>query len=372
MCGILGSVGAQFGPSVLDTMRHRGPDDEGLELLEVGKHVVCFGHRRLSIQDLSPSGHQPMYSPCGRFLLIFNGEIYNHLELRKRLSGDTQFIGHSDTETVLLYLAEFGIDALEDLNGIFALALLDTERMTLHLVRDPVGVKPVYYTHEGGAFYFASEQRPLREMLGPGSLDRGALASVLRLRFNPAPDTLLRGVKKLPPGYRATVSLSGPVPEVTLHPYARSSIRRPALAKSVDLVQQYGEELRNAVRRQLLSDVEVGILLSGGLDSAVIAALAQAEAAVPLKAFTIGFVGAHEEDEIADAAETAALLGLDHHVRRIGLSDFLHTLETCVRIVEEPLATTSVVPMYFLSEMAASHVKVVLSGQGADEPLGGY
>jgi asparagine synthase (glutamine-hydrolysing) len=372
MCGILGSINFPFNQSHLDMIKHRGPDDFGIENASVNDNTIEFGHRRLSIIDLSPAGHQPMFSECGNYLIIFNGEIYNHLELREKLSNEIEFKGHSDTETILYYLIKFGINGIKDFNGIFAFALLDKVANKLFLVRDPFGIKPLYYyIGENNDLIFSSEIRPIRSMLMNCSLDKEALACLLRLRFNPAPDTLYQEIKKIHPGHFLEVDL-GNFQLLWKHYSYLNEIPKTAIIRMDDAEQLYGQKLEAAVRKQLLSDVEVGILLSGGIDSALIAALAQRHYVGRLKAFTIGFEGDFNEDEIEDAAETAELLGLEHLHKKISFSDFINIIKKCTQIVEEPLATTSIIPMYFLSELASKYVKVVLTGQGADEPLGGY
>jgi asparagine synthase (glutamine-hydrolysing) len=369
MCGILGSVNIPFDKSDLDVIAHRGPDGEGITRLAIGAHNLTLGHRRLAIVDLSPSGAQPMETPCGRFSITFNGEIYNHQDLRKELPG-ISFRGHSDTETLLHHVARHGITAARACNGIFAFALVDREAGRLFLVRDPFGVKPLYYLHLGATLVFASEIKPILR-LAADSLDPAGLAEVLRLRYLPAPDTLFRNVRKVRPGHIVEFDLGGAALRLREFPYFNAaSSRKPAPYEQAEA--DYGRLLEAAVGRQLMSDVEVGMLLSGGIDSALVAAFAQKRAAVPMKAFTIGFHADDPADETADAAETARELGLDHHVARIDFPDFLEAMRTCVSVVEEPLATTSIVPMYFLAKLAGAHVKVVLSGQGADEPLGGY
>jgi asparagine synthase (glutamine-hydrolysing) len=371
MCGILGSINKAFDLAALNLMEHRGPDDFGLEAFSANGHTVHLGQRRLSILDLSAAGHQPMVSACGRFALIFNGEIYNHMELRAKLPNESCFKGHSDTETILQYLMYYGPAGVVDFNGIFAIGFLDMEQNALTLARDPFGVKPLYLSDMGGQFIFSSEIRPIKALLGEQEVQEEALASLLRLRYNASPKTLYKAIEKLAPGHMLTVTLRPDGLKKEQHYFAKA-LPKVVPGKKPDLIQQYGTHLANAVERQMLSDVEVGILLSGGIDSAVIAALAKKHSTGPIKAFTIGFEGEFEEDEIEDAAKTAAILGLDHHIKRISFHDFLGLIKECSRIVEEPLATTSMIPMYYLAQLAAEHVKVVLTGQGADEPLGGY
>lgn len=369
MCGLLGSVDLPFDDAVLDLIRHRGPDASGLCRRRTAGHDVILGHRRLSIVDLSEAGAQPMRTPCGRFTLVFNGEIYNHQELRGCLR-DVSFQGHSDTETILHYIARFGIKSVADFNGIFALAVLDEIVGRVYLARDPFGVKPLYYSHRNGCVAFASEMRPLHALM-KDTLSATNLAELLRLRYLPSPDTLFEGIRKVRPGHVVTVELDRPGLPLHETPYVAPLPARSDLSYH-DALERYGELFRAAVARQLMSDVEIGVLLSGGIDSALVAACAREQGADGMKAFTIGFSEDDDADEIADAAETARLLGLDHHYERIGIEDFFEGLRRCVAIVEEPLATTSVIPMFHLSGLAARHVKVVLSGQGADEALGGY
>ena len=365
MCGILGTVNIPFDESVLNLLQHRGPDDAGLSADRVGAHTVRLGHRRLSILDLSPAGHQPMWTRCGRFGIVFNGEIYNHGDLR---TPRIQYAGHSDTETVLHHLAENGPDAARDLNGIFAIALLDTQSEKLFLLRDPFGVKPLYYSAGPAAFSFSSELRPLRKLVGD-DLDLDSLAELLRLRYLPAPDTLHRNICKLRPGHILEVRLSGAALKYRTYPFA---LRQQTPEPKLNAAPEYQRLVDQAVRRQLLSDVEVGMLLSGGVDSALIATIARRHSGYRMKAFTVGFEGDSPADEITDARETAAAADMEHHEVRIGRRQFFDLLPVITSVVEEPLATTSVVPMYALAGLAASHVKVVLSGQGADEAMGGY
>ncbi len=372
MCGIVGTVNLPLGQAELDLIAHRGPDGEGLTTHAVGAHQVWLGHRRLAIVDLSPNGAQPMATPDGRHVLIFNGEIYNHADLRRRRQ-DVAFRGHSDTETLLHALAAEGTAAINGLNGIFAFAWLDIAGRRLVLARDPFGVKPLYYASSGAGFCFASELKPLLKLV-PAGIDTGNLATLLKLRFSPSPDTLFRGIHRLRAGHVLEVRLDGAAPTVREFPYITAvpaAATPPGMAAAV---ATYGELFQRAVRRQLMADVEIGVLLSGGVDSALVAAVAQRHSSRPLKAFTVGFKDSDAQgvDEIDDARVTAEALGLEHHAVRIGFEDFVESLQDCVRVVEEPLATTSIVPMRFLSRLAATHVKVVLSGQGADEPLGGY
>ncbi|MBN2810091.1 MAG: asparagine synthase (glutamine-hydrolyzing) [Deltaproteobacteria bacterium] len=370
MCGILGSVNLAFSKESLGALAHRGPDDSGIITEIAGNHRICLGQTRLAIVDLSPSGHQPMVSACGRYVIIFNGEIYNHLELRGKLP-EVSFRGSSDTETLLYYLAEFGENGLNDLNGIFAFAFLDKKINTIILCRDPFGVKPLYYWQEGHRLVFASEIAPVQKLVND-TVSLNNLATLLCLRYSPSPDTLFKKIHKIRPGHALRVKLNDCGLGLKFRPYAFACERAAAKFSFAEAADNYGFLLQQAVKRQLMSDVEVGVLLSGGIDSALVAKFAQMDSSRPLKGFTVGFTEEDASDEISDAQETARQLGLDSIITRIGFEDFLEIIKACVAIVEEPLATTSIIPMYYLAKLAAQKVKVVLSGQGADESLGGY
>ncbi|HVY75003.1 MAG TPA: asparagine synthase (glutamine-hydrolyzing) [Puia sp.] len=371
MCGILGSINIPGTPDYLDLIKHRGPDGCGQQEFTVNHHTVNLLHRRLSIVDLSEAGAQPMNALDRSSCLIFNGEIYNHETLKERLTGTT-FRGHSDTETILNYFGQFGIqEKLRDLNGIFGLAWLDLNGGQLHLARDRFGVKPLYYYFEENKLMFCSELRPLRAFFNP-QVEPGRLLAGIKMRYAASPATIFRKIQKVEPGQLITFDLKQ---EITMT--RRYFVEKPekiGTRKSDyrQLVREYGDLFVKGVQRQLMADVEIGILLSGGVDSALVAAVAKENSATPPKAFTIGFEGNHAEDETGAAAETAAILGLEHYVKKIGFPDFLTSIKKITGIVEEPIGTTSIIPMYYLSQMASAKVKVVLSGQGADEPLGGY
>lgn len=371
MCGIIGTINKPYDFKALDLIAHRGPDASEVEEFKVNDHNIKIGLVRLAIVDLSEAGRQPMISSCGKYAITFNGEIYNHVELRKKLS-EVRFKGHSDTETILYYLIKFGIDSVKDFNGIFGFSYLDIERKKLYLARDHFGVKPVYYSSSNDSFIFSSEIRPIKYLMNKTELEKDNLPTLLRLRYLPSPLTLHKDIKKLKPGHYVTVDLSSKSLQYKENCYIGEKISKVQKSANSNKAEDYEYYIENAVKRQLMGDVEVGILLSGGVDSAIVAALAQKHSKEKLKAFTIGFEGAHNEDEIEGAKETAEILGLEHYSAKINFDDFLSIFKKTTAIIEEPLATTSSIPMYYLSELAAQHVKVVLTGQGADEPLGGY
>jgi len=370
MCGVIGSVDFPIDENTLSLIAHRGPDGQGDYKAVVGSHCIYLAHTRLAIVDLSVMGHQPMVSSCGHYVIIFNGEIYNHLELRKKLP-EIHFRGHSDTETILYYIAKYGLSGVNDLNGIFAFAFLDKKRGTLCLYRDPFGVKPLYYWRQADKLVFSSEIKPLHQLVHD-TVDSDNIATLLRLRYSPSPDTLFKNIHKVRPGHAVTIDLVKSDLGLAVSPFAFPSQHVNFSSTLAEATDRYEHLFQQAIKRQLMSDVEVGILLSGGVDSALVAKFAQMDLSRPMKAFTVGFKEQDESDEIVDAQETAAVLGLDSIVTRIGFDDFLGIIQSCISIVEEPLATTSIIPMYYLAELAARDVKVVLSGQGADESLGGY
>ena len=374
MCGIFGTnrpiCEAQVS-RVMALLKHRGPDSNGVEVISTGQlpGSLTFLHTRLAIQDLSSSGHQPMVSSDRRWWITFNGEIYNHNELRRRLN--VSFAGSSDTETLVEYIAAFGVDqAIQDINGIYAFGVFDVETSRLYLVRDPFGIKPLYYHFSRGTLLFASEIRPIVECMEGGTLalNTGALDTFLALRYVPSPDTLLSDVWRLQPGHKATIDLKRSSLSISS---AVQSTKSRFSGSIEDARAGYRDVLGRAVERQLISDVPVGVLLSGGIDSAVIAAMAR-EHTDALTSFTVGFGAEYEECEIADAVETARILQIPHEQVTIEPRSMIDTLAEVVASVEEPLGTTSIMPMWYLTRLARKKATVVLAGQGNDEPWGGY
>jgi len=370
MCGILGSINIKIDEESLNLIKHRGPDSSGIKNFSINQKNVFFAFRRLAIVDLTPTGNQPMASHCSRYEIIFNGEIYNHLELRKKLQGII-FKGTSDTETIVNYVSKYGIESIVDFNGIFAFSILDKKKALIYLARDPFGVKPLYIYKKGNFSMFSSEIKPILKHIPERRLNLMALAETLKLRFAPAPLTLFEGIEKIIPGTIVKIDLSNDNIQFSTHKYSKK-IPNTKKISFTEALNQYEIHFENAVKRQLMSDVEVGILLSGGVDSALVAHYAQKHSGYNLKAFTIGFDNNTFANEINESIESAKYLNLDHYYKKIGFSDLLQTMNQSIKIIEEPLATTSTIPMIFLSKIVKDHVKVVLTGQGADEPLGGY
>lgn len=380
MCGIAGfswypaSTGAELSLT-LGALSHRGPDDSGL--FEDASSGVGLAHRRLSIVDLSPLGHQPMASPDGTVVLVFNGEIYNFRELRSDLERQgVAFRGHSDTEVLLnLYLAE-GEAMLCRLNGIFAFALWDRSRQSLLLARDGLGVKPLYFAALDDGFVFASEIKALLQLLPvKGALDVAALQRYLTFLWCPGEGTPLRSVRKLLPG-EAMVVRSGRI-ERRWNWYRLPAFRRegkPALDQTA-VIEGTREHLRNAVRRQMIADVPVGAFLSGGLDSSAIVALAR-EQNPAIRCFTIEALGGQEAgatDDLPYARRVADHLGVSLDVVRIDAGRMAGDLERMVAQLDEPLADPAPLNVLYISQLAREHgIKVLLSGAGGDDLFTGY
>ena len=349
-----------------ETILHRGPDDRGLFIGE----GVALGMQRLSIVDLG-GGHQPMASDDGAIQLVFNGEIYNHDELRERLRRrGALFKTRSDTEVILRTYELDGIDGFATLNGMFAVAVWDGRRRTLHLVRDRLGVKPLYYARVGKALVFGSE---IKAILASGLVERvvnpRAIWDYMTSRYVPSPETIWRDIFKLPPAHRLSIALDG---DPTIERWWDVPFCEPQRSNSgSDFDAEFAELFDNAVDLRMVADVPVGILLSGGLDSSAVAAAASRKGA-HVETFSVAFDGAPEIDERAYAKQVADHLQTRHHEVVIGQREFMDFLPDFVRFSDEPLADLASIPLYYVSRLARGSVKVVLSGEGSDEIFGGY
>lgn len=365
-----------------ETLRHRGPDDGGVWVDE--KAGIALGHRRLSIIDLSPEGHQPMLSACGRFVVVFNGEIYNYREIRKELEAGSgndrvRWRGHSDTEVMLAAISRWGLEgSLDRFNGMFAFALWDRETRTLHLVRDRLGEKPLYYGLMGETFLFGSELKALRAHPDfRAEIDRGALGLFFRHNYVPSPYSIYENVSKLSPGTRLAVArekrggLPSPLPYWEGKRAAEEGIRDPFTGTSDEAVTAFESILRDSVSMRMESDVPLGAFLSGGIDSSTVVALMQAESRRPVKTFTVGF-GEKGFDEAGHARAVAAHLGTDHTEVFVTPQDALAVIPRLPFMYDEPFADSSQIPTFLISEVARRYVTVSLSGDGGDELLGGY
>jgi asparagine synthase (glutamine-hydrolysing) len=369
MCGIAGSINCALTQEDVSQLHHRGPDAQGLLEATCGNHRVYLGHTRLSIIDLSEAGSQPMVTDCGNYLIIFNGEIYNHLELRKKL-GSVSFAGHSDTETILYYLRAFGIEAVKDFNGIFAFAFVDRKQAKVYLVRDGYGVKPLYYYQKDDQLLFGSEIKIIKNHPAyERQIDRGALNAFMSFRYNPAPQTLFAGIRKLEAGTILCFDEDARLSRVNFQ--AKQQHINPRISET-EAIEEYKRLLEQAVKRQLLSDVPVGLLLSGGLDSAVLGSLMSRHCPYPIHTFTVGFEGKGNFNELNDARQTASLIESQHHEIFMEREQYMDFFYKSFHHTEEPIAEPTIPALYYVSQLASQHVKVVLSGQGADEPMAGY
>jgi len=373
MCGIAGQFNFEgYKPVARETIvrmarsiAHRGPDDEGFFVAG----PVGLGFRRLSIIDLA-GGHQPMSDAEETIWVIFNGEIYNYRELRAELqSKGHQFRTNSDTEVIIHGYKEWGTAVFSHLNGMFGLAVWDVPNQRLVVARDAMGIKLIYYKIDDGSLTFGSE---IRAVLAAGDskpeVDPTALKLFLRFRYTPSPLTIFQDVRKLAPGTMLVVE-RGECREERWYQFIPAPF---ATAKEeTEAAHELLELYKGAVRRHLLSDVPVGILLSGGLDSGLLLALMNQQGG-PWPAYTIGYGDTYADDELRDAAETANLLGAQHITVRLDQNEFERSLPRIVACLEEPVAASSIVPMYFVSQRARQDVKVALIGQGPDELFGGY
>ncbi|HUB97438.1 MAG TPA: asparagine synthase (glutamine-hydrolyzing) [Stellaceae bacterium] len=384
MCGITGlwdrrnradADVAAIVRAMTDTLVYRGPDAG--DVWADPEARIALGHRRLSIVDLSPAGAQPMVSSCGRFVLSYNGEVYNADELRPELeAAGRRFRGHCDTEVIVEGAAVWGVEAtVKRLIGMFAMALWDRRDRVLCLVRDRVGIKPVYWADFSGRFLFGSELKALRADAGwTPALDRDALAAYMRFGYVPGPSSIYRGVKKLQPGTILTVRDGG---EPSAAPYwSLEDIARQGQAARFDLSEPEAEDrldalLRDAVGRRMVADVPLGAFLSGGIDSSTVVALMQAQSTRPVRSFSIGF---HEQgfDEAQHAKAVARHLGTDHTELYVSPDHALSVIPRLADMYDEPFADASQIPTFLVSEMTRRHVTVALSGDGGDELFAGY
>lgn len=382
MCGIVGFLNfhqhvipdpARIIRSMSNTLAHRGPDACGTWLDQDAG--VALGHRRLSIIDVSDAGAQPMASTCGRYVIAYNGELYNTSELRSHLQNDgVSFCGHSDTEVLLEACASWGIEtALQKSNGMFSFALWDKKERSLTLARDRLGIKPLYWCRQDNLFAFSSELKALR--VHPefrADIDRNALTAYMRFAYVPAPHTIYQNTFKLEPGHWLKVEQNGTITQGTFWALDTAAcggvLQRGTEDERLDALESL---LSNAVGRQMVSDVPIGCFLSGGIDSSLVTALMQAQSGSPVRTFTIGF---HDQDhnEAGDAKRIAQHLGTDHTELYVDPDMALDVIPRLPEIYDEPFGDSSQIPTWLVSQLAHQDVKVALSGDGGDEGFGGY
>lgn len=385
MCGITGvwsfadfALSREALPRMTAAIAHRGPDDSGHWFDEAAG--IALGHRRLSIVDLSPAGHQPMASASGRYQLVFNGEVYNHVALRRELEQGGQrfdWRGHSDTETLLAGIEVWGFEAtLKRCTGMFAMALWDRETRSLQLARDRLGEKPLYYGWQGQHFFFASELSALKAHPAfKPVLNTQAIALMMRHNYIPAPYSIYQGIHKLLPGTTLLVSPThrdaAPTPYWRAYDAVANGLAQPFTGSPTDAVDVLEALLMDAVGQQMMADVPLGAFLSGGVDSSAVVALMQAQSDRPVQTFTIGFNEAgYNEAEHAKAV--ARHLGTSHTEWYVTPQDALDVIPKLPGIYSEPFSDSSQIPTILVSQLARRHVTVSLSGDGGDELFGGY
>lgn len=387
MCGIAGLLTGGLVSGVVEhvgdmlrALAHRGPDDSGTWI--DAENGVVLGHRRLAILDLSPAGHQPMSSGGGRYHVVYNGEIYNFEALRKALESAGKaptWRGHSDTEVLLAGFEAWGIDVtLQQIVGMFAIAVWDRAERELILARDRIGEKPLYYGFVGETFVFASEQKAIRTVFGKQlEIDRDALSEFMRFGYIPAPRSIYRGISKLPPGHRLRLRWANQQ-QMELQAYweigsaDQESLRSQLLhCHDEQLIDRVDQVLREAVRLQMVSDVPLGAFLSGGVDSSAVVALMQAQSSQPIRTFTIGF----NEDGFNEAPYAKAVskhLGTEHTEMYVSADIAAGVIPDLPRMYDEPFADSSQIPTALVSRLTRQHVTVSLSGDGGDELFAGY
>lgn len=372
MCGICGIFDLSSQPVDRDLLnrmmaiiRHRGPDGEG-QLID---HEIGLGHRRLSIIDVG-GGAQPIGNEDGRIQIVFNGEIYNFIELRDQLEkAGHHFKTHSDTEVIVHAYEQWGTACVSRFNGMFAFALWDKNKRELFLARDHLGIKPLYYLQIGQHLLFASEIKSLLQHPAcPRETDISALAELFTFRYVPSPKTLFSRIMKLPPGHLMIARQGG----FKIERFWNWVPQVRAKWNEADLIEEYQTLLEDAVRIQLRSDVPLGLFLSSGVDSGVLLAIMSKYSSTPVHAFTIGFDGGGEANEVDDAKDMARMFGADHNYQMIGPDDYMKHYERYMWDLEEPVGNETAAAFYFVSRITSTKVKVALSGQGADEPWAGY
>lgn len=395
MCGIVGCWGGRWESGraaeqqlarMADALVHRGPDSSGVWVDE--NHGVALAHRRLAIVDLTAAGHQPMVSITGRYILAFNGEIYNHMILRGELEKFGYAIGwdgHSDTETLLACIEAWGVGAtLEKVGGMFAIALWDREDRALYLARDRMGEKPLYYGWQKGVFLFGSELKALKvHPAFESELDRDVLALLLRHNCIPSPYSIYKGIRKLPSGTWLRIDVDSFAQESSfsgrerIHPYwslndvVSAGRADPFVGDDAEAVTELDRLLRVAVRQQMVADVPLGAFLSGGVDSSTVVALMQVQSGRPVKTFAIGF---EEEgyNEARYAKDVARYLGTEHTELYVSPKEAMEVIPQLPTLYDEPFSDSSQIPTFLVSQMTRQHVTVSLSGDAGDELFGGY
>ena len=394
MCGIAGYVGPAWFvdaesverqlKAMVDTLTSRGPDSTGY--WSDVENTIALAHRRLSIVDLTTAGHQPMASPSGRYVITFNGEIYNHIDLRKQLtagcSSQINWHGHSDTETLLAAIENWGLEqTLRRSTGMFAIALWDKQERVLSLARDRLGEKPLYCGWQQGAFLFGSELKALKPHPAfIGDIDRGAIALQLRHNYVPAPFSIYKGIGKLPPGTILRLDASAiarkdgietATPYWSLTDAVAHGQADPYTGTNAEAIEALDQLLRSTIAQQMMADVPLGAFLSGGIDSSIVVALMQAQSSRPVKTFSIGFNEAGYNEAVY-AKEVTQHLRTEHTELYVSSQQAMDVIPRLPTLYDEPFSDSSQIPTFLVSEMTRQHVTVSLSGDAGDELFGGY
>ena len=388
MCGITGyltssayqiaSTWKQALPSACDRLAHRGPDDSGIWLDDA--NGIGLGHRRLSIVDLSPMGHQPMHSQSGRYVISLNGEIYNFQDIKKVLEHNgCSFRSNSDTEVLLAGFETWGLSyTIQQSIGMFAFAVWDCQEHILHLVRDRVGVKPLYYGWLGSGWAFASELKALKVMPGfTGSIRRESLTLLLRLGYIPAPFSIYEQVNKLLPGTILSIradslqTITEPIAYWSIQKVVEQGLNTPFMGSFDDAIQEYDSLLRDSVRKRMIADVPLGAFLSGGINFSLVVAVMQAQNNLPIKTFTIGFAESNYNEAVF-ARAVAHHIGTEHTELYITPKQAMDVIPSLPILYDEPFGDSSQIPTFLVSQLARRSVTVSLSGDGGDELFWGY
>jgi asparagine synthase (glutamine-hydrolysing) len=374
MCGIAGLlVKGNLDKSVLlkmtDTLFHRGPDNAGCYFRNYESSTLGFGHCRLKIIDLSENANQPMHSKCGRYTMVYNGEVYNYKEVKEKILNDVELTTNSDTEVVLESFAKIGMQAADYWNGMFAAAIWDNEKHELTLIRDRVGKKPIYYYWDGKDFIFASELKAIKSMGLHLTINKQAIANYLNIGYIPHPETIYNEVYKVEAG--TCLVLSKNVLKKHVYWSIESKVKSQLITNEQEAKAELKRLLISSVELRMISDVQFGTFLSGGVDSSLITAIAQSISSVPVKTFSIAF-GESSFDESLYAQKVADHLKTEHHALRLTEQDGINLINDITQVYDEPFADVSAVPTMLVSQFARKDITMALSGDGGDELFLGY
>ena len=374
MCGIAGFFSKHLLSEHLsvmtDRLSHRGPDAQGVFYDEVNDLHIGLGHRRLSIIDLSATANQPMTSQCGRYVIVYNGEVYNYRELRQSKFDRYVWKTSSDTEVILECFAQYGVSCFEWFNGMFAFAILDKVDQKLYVCRDRIGIKPFYYYSQNGEFIFASELKSLLTATGKGKINLSAVTNFLYLGYIPQNQTIYSECHKLLPGHYSVIGKNG-IEKNGTYWRLEDHVSKEMISDEASAKNQLKELMEDAVQKCMISDVPLGIFLSGGVDSSLIAAIAQKHKREKINTFSIAFKEVRY-DESVYAQKVADYIGSEHHKFTVGEDEGINIIHEFLNIYDEPYGDMSGIPTYLVSKLAREYVTVSLCGDGGDELFMGY